>query len=461
MRLAAIVYFFCGLSVLAADRALATTPPPIPKPAVPDPVLDTLGTMSTEAERACDAASFSGIQGSMGGQAAQALARAQVRLVRHEKRYPAQKGRRDRGDPLDPVHQALVDDVKAWQDYMQGVNDMRFEPQACSRAGFGEGFYYIPGTDTKLRIDGYGGAANRFIGKDAGLGVVVAPGDPFFLKYPGRIALSEGGANFDIRSGDRMHNFGLSYGRGSDRTSAVEPNGGNAIGFVSGDPADPGLNFGAFGFSATGKVSLDNFGLSYKSMQKFNLDNGWGWGWGSEAEEELRESYKWFGWVATFNYSALDYSGHLQRTPDPNDVYVDVNHSLDSYRVMFGPAISGRRMLSSSVYLLGQADVQAGLMRSSLDTREVICALCGGAPTEVNLSDSKTSLAWSVGAKVGIGATLAPGLDARITAGVRWGNRHTNDVRQNPGDHGTRVGSATGHDWDVWFSLSRAFETAP
>jgi len=310
-----------------------------------------------------------------------------------------------------------------------------------------------------IRIDGYVRFEENSIGDKAGLGVVVIPGDPFFLRYPDRMALWGTGANVDIRSGDRMHNFGISYGRGSERTSAVEPPGGNAIGYVSGDPADPGINFGAFGASATGKVSLDKFALTYKSMRQFNLDNGFAWGWGPQNEE--RESHKWLGWTATFDYSGLDYSGHLQRTPDPNNIFADVRHSLNSYRFMAGPAISGKRMLSSNFYLLGQADAQVGFLRSSLDTNEVTCFGCGGVTSTVNLSDSKTSLAWNVSAKAGVGATFASGLDAVLTFGVGWGNHHTADIRQNPGDRGTQVGSATGYNWEIGASLRYAFGAAP
>lgn len=414
---------------------------------MPDPVTDALGTMTSDVAKACDAGTFSGLRASMIGQAMQALARAQARLAEHERRFPLQKEKRESGQPLDPVHQALVDDVKVWRDYMQGVNDMRFEPQACSRtAGLGDGSFYIPGTDTVLRIDGYVRYESNFIGDDAGLGVVVVPGDPFLLKYRDRLTSWTGGGNLHFDAGDMMRRIGFSYTHGSKRTSAEEPGGANAVGFISGDPADPGTNFGAFGAQATGHVSLDRFTLSYASLRAFNLDDGFGWGW---PDEGMRESYKRLGWTATFDYTRLDYSGHLQRTPDPDNVYVDVNHRLYSYEFLFGPSFVGKRMIGDRFYVLGKADVQGGLRTSSLDTREITCFACGGATNTVDLSDSKTSFAWQMNAEVGVGTQIMPNLTAELTAGVGWGNYDTADVRRNPSDRGTQIGSATGYDWKI------------
>src|SRR5690606_19192433 len=48
--------------------------------------------------------------------------------------------------------------------------------------GLANGFFYIPGTDTAVRIAGYVRMEERFIGDKIGVGVRPIPGDPFFAK---------------------------------------------------------------------------------------------------------------------------------------------------------------------------------------------------------------------------------------------------------------------------------------
>ncbi|MEX2127692.1 MAG: tail fiber domain-containing protein [Xanthobacteraceae bacterium] len=309
--------------------------------------------------------------------------------------------------------------------------------------------FVVPGTNTPIIISGYVHHLDSSIGEDAGLGVRVIPGDPYLLKFPKRVPIIGVRGEVMLNSGAWWHTLGVNFARGSERSSASEPNGGDPIGYVPGDPnLGAGVNFGNTGSSASGDVSLTEVGLSYKAMRPFNLQNGFAWGWGPTPEEE--ESRKALGLEARYSYRGLDYAGHLQRDADPNNVFADVDHDLRTHRFTFGPAIYGERMLGSGWFLHGKADAQAGFMRSTLDSREITCFGCGGVSNASAYGDSKTSLAWSARAQAGIGYQWTPKLKLVIGAEAWIGNRHILDTRRNPTDEGTGIATSTETDYGVF-----------
>jgi hypothetical protein len=253
------------------------------------------------------------------------------------------------------------------------------------------------------------------------------------------------------------HHIGVSYSETKASGSAVEPAGGRAIGYVPGDATlGAGVNFGAFGASATGEIKQKDFTLDYKIMRDFNLDGGFNWGW--RPEENYERSEKQIGALTTLRLRRLDHTGHLQRTPDPTNVFADIDQSLNSTEFLIGLAVSGRHVFNwTGMYIGGFGALQAGFMSSKLDSSETTCFACGGATTTATLNESKTDFSWRALGVASVGFKLKGGLDIGVEASASYGTRHIIDTRQNPADSSTHISVATGLDWGVGGRIRYAY----
>jgi hypothetical protein len=298
---------------------------------------------------------------------------------------------------------------------------------------------------------------DRFVGDRLGVGVVVTPGDPFLLKTPDRADGWSGHLNYRFSTDMWRHDIGLSYSETKASDSAVEPVGGRSIGYVPGDVAlGAGVNFGAFGASATSEINQKNFTLDYKIMRDFNL-GGSGFNWGWLPEENGERSEKQLGLLTTLRLRTLDHTGHLHRTPDPTNVFVDIDQSLDSTEFLIGPAVSGRHVYTwTGMYIGGSAALQAGFINSKLDSSETMCFACGGAPTTATINDSRTDFSWRALGMATVGYKKG-NLDIGVDASTSYGTLHIIDTRQNPGDVSTHIGKTTGWDWGIGGHIRYAY----
>jgi hypothetical protein len=325
----------------------------------------------------------------------------------------------------------------------------------CSRSRL----FVIPGTDIAMRLDGYVKAGSDFTGSKLGVGVVVTPGDPFFAKQKDSIDAFSLGGSLNFRSGQLQHSLGVGFLWGEQKVSAQKAAGGDSVGYVPGDVAfGNGISSGA-AFTGISKVSVREIELNYSAMREFNIDNGFGWGWGTPTEEQERESRKRLGLAATLDVRLNKHSGQLFWTDTPADLDIKINQQLTTTRFTLGPAIGGRRKLGSGFYIFGYADAQAGLMYSSLDSREdILCPACGGAlPQMVDINDSKLDFAWRGSLQAGAGYMIRRNLDVKLTGGLQFGNQHIIDVRRNPTDASTGIGTQTGINWNLGFKIHSQF----
>lgn len=300
---------------------------------------------------------------------------------------------------------------------------------------------------SRITVGGAFRYMDRFVGDNMGVGVAVVPGDPFFLKTPQRVDGWSAHLNVGFGDGKWRHGLGLTYSRTDSSSTASEPVGGRAIGYVPGDATlGAGANFGAFGASATSDVKLTDLALDYKLMADFNLDNGFNWGWLPERNQERSE--KRIGVVTTVRWRTLDHDGHLQRTPDPTNVYVNIDQSLKTFDAMIGPAISGRRVFTwTGMYIGASASLQGGFMRSTLNSTEQMCFACGGTPTYAYIDQTRTDFSYRAQLQGTVGFKPKSNIDIALTGSVSYGTRHIIDTRQNPADSSTAIGRAEGADW--------------
>lgn len=306
--------------------------------------------------------------------------------------------------------------------------------ESASKLSLGAGFRYM----------------DRFVGDNMGVGVVVTPGDPFFLKNPDRVDGWSAHLNAGYQDGYWRHGVGLTYSRSKSSTTASEPAGGRAIGYTPGDATlGAGANFGPFGASATSDVSLTDLALDYKLMVDFNADNGFNRGWLPPRDGERSE--KRVGVVTSLRWRTLDHDGHLQRTPDPNNVYVNIDQSLKTFEAMIGPTIGGRRVYYnwSGLYIGASASLQGGFMRSTLNSTEQMCFACAGTPTYATINQTKTDFSYKAQLQGSVGFNPTSNMDIALTGSASYGTRHIIDTRQNPADTSTAIGLKAGVDWGI------------
>ena len=317
----------------------------------------------------------------------------------------------------------------------------------CGGPGIQSGYFYIPGTETAIQINGYVRYEERFVGDKIGVGVVQTQGDPFFTKQSNSIGGAGLGAAINYNTGQWQQSFGLKYRWGDETANAHSPGGMN-IGYVPGDTAFGNGVVSNLAFTGRSEVSLKSFGLQYSAMRQFNLQQGFNWGW---TDEEIRESEKRLGWTATIEMDRLKHDGRFFLTDFPNNLNISIDQKLNSYSFMAGPAVGGRRLFGGGFYLFGYADFQAGVMYSKLDSREdIFCNVCGGAlPQLVDINDSRTDFTWRASGEIGAGFLVTRNFDVKATAGLQVGRRHMLDVRRNPTDESTHIGTDTGFDWSA------------
>jgi len=311
------------------------------------------------------------------------------------------------------------------------------------------GYFYIPGTDTAIRVTGYVRVENHFVGDKIGVGVLPIPGDPFFAKQSDSIRGTGLGSSLNYSSGQWQYSIGMRYSWGDQGKSAQSQN-GTVVGYAPGDAgAGPGFSDNN-AFTAGSKAKYSDFSLNYNAMRQFNLEDGFNWGWKPELTPGAqRESEKYFGMTATLDVNRFRHDGHMYWTDFPNQLDIRIDQSLDTYAFTAGPKIAGRRNLGSGFYVFAMGDVQAGFMYSKLNSREDI--LCPGAclPPVIDINESKTDFAWRANAEIGAGYMVNRNFDVKVTAGAQYGNRHIVDLRRNPPDRSTHIGTETGWDWLV------------
>ncbi len=311
------------------------------------------------------------------------------------------------------------------------------------------GYFFIPGTDTPVRVTGYVRMENHFIGDKIGVGVRPIPGDPFFAKQSDSIRGTGLGASFNYSSGQWLYSVGLRYSWGDQDKSAQSQN-GTGVGYTPGDAgAGPGFSSNT-AFTAGSKAKYSDFSLNYNAMRQFNFEDGFNWGWKPELTPGAqRESEKYFGMAATLDINRFRHDGHMYWTDFPNQLDIRIDQSLDTYAFTAGPKFAGRRNFGSGFYVFAMGDAQAGFIYSKLNSREDI--LCPGAclPPVIDINESKTDFAWRANAEIGAGYMVTRNFDVKVTAGLQYGNRHIVDVRRNPPDRSTHIGLEAGWDWLV------------
>lgn len=313
----------------------------------------------------------------------------------------------------------------------------------------GADFFYIPGTETCLRIGGYGRFQQTDIGDQTGIGTVIKQGDPFFAHSSDYLKGGQVGTSLSVDLGEWRHRFGGSYTWASATTKASEPTGGYDIGYVPGQESlGNGWNFGDYGADATSKLTYDRWDFSYKGTHAINLDGG-GLSWGPSADPN-NPLKKRFGAIASLRSSTLDHDGDLKTLLSP-DYGVDVNQRLDSFEAGFGPSISARRDIGNGFFVWGGADAQVIFRQSTLHSKEEICFPCGNGNSaiESKFNDKKDSVDGRLNLQAALGRQITDNLSIKIGGGVEFGGRDVYDIRKSPGEESTHIKRVGYTDWNV------------
>jgi hypothetical protein len=309
---------------------------------------------------------------------------------------------------------------------------------------YGAGFYYIPGTETCLRVGGYVGAQSHFIGDQSGLGTVVnPPDDSFFLQPSGSLTGLGIGGSVTFGTQNWGHTIGFRYSSANGAFTAEEPDGGENVGFVPGNVADgPGIDFGNFGFNATSELDTSRFGGSWGALRPYiDLTDG-----GTSVKG---------GFVVSLEGFKLQNVGHLERTPDPDNVFVDVELEHKGWQVGVGPKGTIHTPIGEGVSFIGSADVQAVVRRSSLSSWEYLCAGCGGTPIMYSVEDSLTTVGFQASANGMIAFRLPDDWRLKVIGGATVGDFHVVDVRLNPDDDSTHIAPQIGIEWNAGIRAER------
>jgi hypothetical protein len=309
---------------------------------------------------------------------------------------------------------------------------------------FGAGWYFIPGTETCLRAGGYVRAESHFIGDESGLGTVVnPPDDAFFLQPSGSLVGLGFGGNVTFGTPNWAHTLNVGYSSARGTFTAEEPDGGETVGFVPGNVADgPGIDFGNFGFNATSDLDFSRFSVSYVAQRPL------------AERTEGGPSVKG-GFVVSFQGFKLENDGHLERTPDPDNVFVDVELEHQGWQIGVGPRGTIRTPLGDGISFIGSADVQAVVRQSSLSSWEYLCGACGGTPIMYSVADSLTTVGFQASANGMVVFRLADDWRLKAIGGLTVGDFHVVDTRLNPDDDSTHIGTQLGFEWNAGLRAER------
>ena len=316
--------------------------------------------------------------------------------------------------------------------------------RVCST--YGAGWYFIPGTETCLRVGGHVGLRSHFIGDRSGLGTVVnPPDDSFFLQPSGSLVGPDFGGSVTFGTQNWGHTIGIRYSSARGTFTAEEPDGGETVGFVPGNVADgPGVDFGNFGFNATSEIDTSRFGGSWGSLRPY-IDF-------TDGETSVKG-----GFVVSFEGFKVQNVGHLERTPDPDNVFVDIEQEHRGWFVGVGPKGAIRTPIGSGVSFIGSADLQAVVRQSSLSSWEYLCAACGGTPIMYSVEDSLTTVGFQASANGMIAFRLPDDWRFKVIGGVTVGDFHVVDTRLNPDDDSTHIAPQIGIEWNAGIRAERVW----
>ncbi len=312
---------------------------------------------------------------------------------------------------------------------------------------FGTGFYYIPGSDTCLRVGGYVNVETRFLGDDMGFGTVVnPPNDFFFLKAPASLTGVGLGANATFATRGWTHTIGLSFSGASGSVEAEEPSGGFAVGFVPGDVSGgPGTTFGnTFGTSGLLNITTRKYSATYGALTPYaGLSSG-----------EVRYSG---GISASLTGFETQSNGHMERITDPDNVYAGSELRHTGWTIGVGPKLQMYMDLADDVGFVGSVDAQAVVRQSSLTSHEHLCGFCAGTPTEYSVEDALTSIGGQASANAMVIFKLPENWRFKVSGGVTVGDFHVVDVRLNPDDDSTHIAPRIGAEWQAAVRFERTF----
>jgi hypothetical protein len=329
---------------------------------------------------------------------------------------------------------------------------------------YGQGFYYIPGTETALKMGDQARAGGcvqfgvqatyerQWIGGDSGIGTIVTAGDPWLAET--KNWLSGGGAKLStgFMGGGWYNRIEAGYSwadgesRGTDRGDGVTP-----AGYVPQDMANGnGWSSALLGgdFVGTTEVEQSRYDLSYSIIAEVNFDNGLAWGAPGDAWE--RESRKYFGYTLSLRHNEYDYHGRLEYTALPTFANVDVWQDLKSFEIGFGPVLGGRHQWRNGVYISGETGLLAILRRSEFSSYEVNCAPPAACTTtESRIEDDDTYFDGRGTIKAAIGWQPSANIDLSLFGQFELGGQEAVYTRGSPGDENTHSDRTWAKDWRV------------